>query len=166
MGSIICKIQEAAIDFPVWSVKLSEIDSKNGSGAIVWFIGNVRKINLVSSSKVNAGEYQEVNGITYECYEVLAEKILNEIGLEAQERFDKKLSLLVIHRIGYLRVGECSILIGVSSLHRGPAYEASRYIIEEIKKRVPIWKLEHYSSGQSQWLKGQSLNKIFSGTLS
>lgn len=151
MSQIICKIQEETIDFFSWSSKL-QVD---GHGAITWFIGNVRNTNLFKD-----GAYHEVKGITYESYEVLAEKIFNEICTEAQERFDKRLNLLVVHRIGYLNVGECSILIGVSSLHRSPAYEASRYIIEEIKKRAPIWKLEHYSSGESQWLKGQSLNEI------
>lgn len=157
MGSIICKIQENIIDISAWTAKLDDISSKMGSGAVTWFIGNVRKINLTKND-----EHHEVVGITYESYEILAEKILNEICLEAQVRLDKGLSLLVVHRIGYLKVGECSILIGVSSLHRGPAFEASRYIIEEIKKRAPIWKLEHYSSGESRWLKGQSLNQKFS----
>ena len=148
MGQIICKIQENAIDFPIWSSKLITDDS----GAISWFIGNVRKKNLIKEDI-----YCEVKGITYECFEVLAEKILSEICSEAQERFDRGLGLLVVHRTGYLNAGECSILIGVSSIHRGPAYDASRYVIEQIKKRAPIWKLEHYESGESQWLKGQSL---------
>jgi len=154
-SQVICKIQEDDIDLSVCAAKLDEIGNEAGSGAITWFIGNVRKINLVKD-----GVYQEVKGITYESYEVLAEKILNDICIEAQERLDKMLNLLVVHRIGYCNAGECSIVIGVSSLHRGPAFEASRYIIEEIKKRAPIWKLEHYSSGNSQWLKGQSLNEI------
>lgn len=149
MGSIICKIQEEPIDFLNWMEKLDQA----GCGATTWFSGCVRKLNLLKE-----GCAQEVKGITYEAYEILAEKILNEIGLEMQKRYGGSIHILVVHRVGYLKVGECSILIGVSSPHRAPAYEASRAMLEEIKKRVPIWKLEHYTSGESQWLKGQSLN--------
>ncbi len=154
MNSIFCKIQEDVIDFPTYAAKLDSA-ARDYSGAVTWFVGNVRNINMLKD-----GVYHEVKGITYESFEVLAEKILNKICLEAQEQFDKKLNLLVVHRIGYLNCGECSILIGVSSLHRAPAFVASRFILEEIKKRAPIWKLEHYSSGESHWLKGQSLNEI------
>lgn len=148
MGKYLCKIQTGKIEFPVWSAQLITDDS----GAVTWFMGYVRKKNLIADDACG-----EVNGITYECFEALAEKILNEICLEAQALYDKRLGLLVVHRTGYLNVGECSILIGVSSIHRAPAYEASRYILEQIKKRAPIWKLEHYDSGESKWLKGQSL---------
>lgn len=150
MGSIICKIQQNPIDFLFFSEKLNNFTD----GAAIWFLGKVRKINLNIDNEVEI-----VRGITYESYEILAEKILNEICVIAQEKFDKALNIVVVHRVGYLAVAECSIIIGVSSLHRGPAYEASRFILEEIKKRVPIWKLEHYESGNSKWLKGQSLNQ-------
>lgn len=151
MGNIISKVQSDEIDFQDWSRKFDEFDS----GAVTWFIGNVRKMN-----KSFGDEYREVRAITYESYEVLAEKVLHDICIETQEKFGKDLNLIVVHRTGYLEVGECSIIIGVSSFHRGPAFEASRYIIEEVKKRAPIWKLEHYASGQSEWLKGQSLNEL------
>ena len=155
MSQIICKIQNEAIDFYNWSSKFDELSQESGSGAITWFIGNVRKKNVAQNNV-----YNEVQGITYEAYEILAEKILSEICSDTQNKFGLDLNLLIVHRIGYLSVGETSILIGVSSLHRGPAFEASRYIIEEVKKKAPIWKLEHYVSGEPQWLKGQSLNEV------
>jgi molybdopterin synthase catalytic subunit len=60
----------------------------------------------------------------------------------------------VVHRIGRLEIGDASVAIAVAAPHRGEAYEASRYIIEELKKRVPIWKREGYVDGESQWLGG------------
>lgn len=155
MGHIICKIQNEIIDFQNWSAAFDEYGHESGCGAITWFVGNVRKKNMAHD-----GVYHNVQGITYESYEVLAEKILNEICQVTQKEFGQDLNLLIVHRVGHLHVGETSIIIGVSSLHRVAAFKANCFIIEEIKKKVPIWKLEHYLSGQSRWLKGQNLNEI------
>jgi molybdopterin synthase catalytic subunit len=62
--------------------------------------------------------------------------------------------LCVIHRVGDLAVGETSVAIAVSSPHRAEAYDASRYVIEEIKKRLPVWKKEHYADGKQEWVEG------------
>lgn len=146
MGWIICKIQEEVIDLNSWAQALAQ----ENCGAITWFMGNVRRLN----------QGQEVVGITYESYAELAEKVLQQICGEAQQRWDQGLHFVVVHRVGYLQVGECSVLIGVASARRAAAYEASRFVIEEIKKRAPIWKQEHYLSGESQWLKGHSLHEV------
>jgi molybdopterin synthase catalytic subunit len=61
----------------------------------------------------------------------------------------------VVHRIGRLEIGEASVAIAVAAPHRGEAYEASRYVIEELKKRVPIWKREGYVDGEAEWLGGE-----------
>ena len=63
--------------------------------------------------------------------------------------------IAAVHRIGELEVGEVSVAIAVSSPHRAQAYDASRYIIEEIKKRLPVWKKERYSDGVEEWVEGR-----------
>jgi molybdopterin synthase catalytic subunit len=63
-------------------------------------------------------------------------------------------SVAVVHRVGELGIGEVSVAIAVSSPHRAEAYQASRYVIEEIKKRLPVWKQERYADGDERWLPG------------
>ena len=67
-------------------------------------------------------------------------------------------SVFIEHTKGYLSLGDISILIAVACKHRDQAYILSRYIIEEIKKRSPIWKKEHYKDNKSEWLKGNPIN--------
>ena len=59
---------------------------------------------------------------------------------------------MAVHRVGHLRIGELAVWVGVSAAHRGAAFTACRYIIDELKARVPIWKKEHYTSGSTQWI--------------
>jgi molybdopterin synthase catalytic subunit len=112
-------------------------------GAVLLFLGTVRD---------HAGG-RTVDGITYDAYEAMAGDVLRAIadegaGILGTER------LAVVHRIGALDVGEVSVAIAVSSPHRAEAYDASRYIIEEIKKRLPVWKKEHYTGGEEAWVEG------------
>jgi molybdopterin synthase catalytic subunit len=116
-------------------------------GAEVIFSGVVRANNLG----------KQVTGVSYDAFEPLAEKVLREIGEEAAKRWGPDVSVLIQHRTGRLKVGEASVLIVTRSPHRAEAYEASRYIIDELKTRVPIWKQEHYQEGNSQWLRGHAL---------
>ncbi len=71
-------------------------------------------------------------------------------------RYDAYDRVAAVHRIGELNVGEVSVAIAVSSPHRAEAYDASRYVIEEIKKRLPVWKKERYSDGAEEWVEGQA----------
>ncbi len=112
-----------------------------GVGAIVTFIGTVRN--------VNAG--RAVTGIEYAAYVPMAEQELRRIVEEAASRFGT-IDIVVEHRVGALELGEASVAIVVAHPHRGPAYEASRYIIEELKRRVPIWKRESYVDGTREWV--------------
>ena len=116
-------------------------------GAQNIFIGKVRQHN----------QNRDVVGIEYEIFEVLAHKVLTDLATSAREKFDANLDITIIHRQGYLTVGEVSVLIMVSSKHRDESYRGSRYIIEEIKHQVPIWKQEHYTDGKSEWVKGHAL---------
>ena len=71
--------------------------------------------------------------------------------------YGDSLHLAIVHRIGRVAVGEASLVIIASSPHRQEAYEASRFLIEQVKKRAPIWKQEHYENGDSAWLQGHCL---------
>ncbi len=115
-------------------------------GAIDTFIGTVR----------NMHEGKSVTGITYDVHEVLAEKTFHEICEEAQGLWPDT-RYYIAHYQGVLDVRGISIIIAVSSPHRAESFEACRYVIEEIKKRAPVWKKEHYVDGMSDWLPGHSL---------
>jgi molybdopterin synthase catalytic subunit len=112
-----------------------------GAGACVIFEGWVRNLN----------EGQPVTALEYEAYPALAEKEGAAILIEARHKF-KLQAALAVHRSGKLAIGDLAVWVGVSSAHRADAFEASRYIIDEIKARVPIWKKEHYTAGTSQWI--------------
>jgi len=112
-------------------------------GAAVLFLGVVRDHN----------DGRAVSGMTYEAYGEMAEKELAAIAMEAAERAGTD-RIAVVHRVGALEVGEASVAIAVSSPHRAEAYEASRYVIEQIKLRLPVWKRERYTQGSERWLDG------------
>jgi molybdopterin synthase catalytic subunit len=82
---------------------------------------------------------------------------LREICAEVRREIGAEFRIAIIHRVGLVSVGECSIAIGVSSAHRDEAYRASRFIIEQVKHRIPIWKKEIYHDGEGRWLEGCSL---------
>jgi molybdopterin synthase catalytic subunit len=112
------------------------------NGALVVFEGVVRN---------NANE-KKVRFLEYDAYESMALKKIEEIGLQAKEKFDIR-DIAVVHRLGHMEIGECSIVIAVASAHRGPAFDACRYAIDTIKKIVPIWKKEFYEDGDV-WIEG------------
>jgi molybdopterin synthase catalytic subunit len=112
-----------------------------GAGGYVSFEGWVRDHN----------EGREVTRLEYETFQELAIKEGDRIVGEALARFPIKHALCV-HRVGDLAIGEMAVWVGVSSAHRGEAFTACRYIIDEVKHRVPIWKKEHYRNGDSGWV--------------
>ena len=99
----------------------------------------------------NHNEGREVRQLEYEVFEELAVKEGERIVRAAIERFGVAHALCV-HRVGSLEIGELAVWVGVSSGHRGEAFEACRFIIDEVKHRLPIWKKEHYASGDSGWV--------------
>jgi molybdopterin synthase catalytic subunit len=111
------------------------------AGGYVSFEGWVRDHN----------EGQEVTRLEYEAFTELAVKEGERIVEEALRRFPIK-HALCIHRIGTLSLSEMAVWVGVSSAHRGEAFDACRFIIDEVKHRVPIWKKEHYKNGDSGWV--------------
>jgi len=112
-------------------------------GAVLLFLGTVR----------NHNDGRAVQGLEYEAYREMGEEVLLAIAGEAEKRFATD-RLGVYHRIGNLDVGEVSTVIAVATPHREEAYGASRFIIEEIKKRLPVWKREKYVEGDSKWVQG------------
>jgi len=111
------------------------------AGAFAAFEGWVRQYN--------AG--RPVRGLRYEAYVELAEREGAQIVEEAMARF-AIVEARCVHRVGELTIGELAVWVGVTSAHRAPAFDACRYIIDEVKARVPIWKHEHYADGDSDWL--------------
>ncbi|HOV08521.1 MAG TPA: molybdenum cofactor biosynthesis protein MoaE [Spirochaetota bacterium] len=109
-------------------------------GSDVVFIGKVR----------NNSRSKEVLFIDYEIYDSMAIKEMSKIADEAIEKWNLS-RVIIIHRYGRVNIGEASIVIITSSPHREESYSGSRYIIDEIKKRVPIWKKEYYTDG-SEWI--------------
>jgi molybdopterin synthase catalytic subunit len=99
----------------------------------------------------NTHEGREVTGIEYTAYTAMAIAELDRIIHEAAQRFGSD-RIVVEHRIGTLGIGDVSVAIAVAHERRAPAMDASRYLIEELKKRVPIWKREHYADGTREWV--------------
>ncbi len=113
----------------------------DASGAYVAFEGLVR----------NHNEGRQVHRLEYEAYEALGVKEGERIIAEAERRFGIS-TVYCVHRLGRLEVGDMAVIVGVSTPHRGEAFDACRYIIDEVKHRVPIWKKEHYTNGDSGWV--------------
>jgi molybdopterin synthase catalytic subunit len=131
------KISETDFDPRELSQRLSHAQA----GACATFEGWVR----------NHNEGQAVDSLEYEAYAELAETEGQRVLAEATEKFDL-LAAEAVHRVGHLQIGDMAVWVGVASAHRGPAFDACRYIIDELKARVPIWKKEHYSAGTSVWI--------------
>lgn len=121
--------------------KLRDALLDHAAGGYVAFEGWIR----------NENEGEEVLRLEYEVYEPLAVKEGEKIIAEAKQKFPI-LHADCVHREGLLELGECAVWVGVSSAHRDEAFKACRYIIDEIKVRLPIWKKEHYVGGDSGWV--------------
>ena len=131
----------AIVDRPIEVERLVQLVANAGAGASSLFVGTVRDSN----------DGRPVVGIDYQAYGPMAERELRAIVAEASERF-ATLGIAAEHRIGFLEIGEISVAIAASHERRGPAIEAARYIIEQIKRRLPVWKREHYADGTREWV--------------
>ena len=129
----------------IFHAKAEKFIKDSKFGASIYFFGTVRNIN----------DDKQVIGITYDSHDEMVLKSFEEIYNEADLKLNiKDKAVFIEHAKGYLHLGEISIIIAVACKHRDQAYVLSRYIIEEIKKRSPIWKKEHYKNEESSWLKG------------
>ena len=133
------------------SLDLNELVSAVGDpgvGAIVTFIGTTRDNN----------EGRRVHSLEYEAYQGMAEQEMRKLGDEAQAKWQIN-GVAVHHRIGRVPIGEASVMIAVASPHRDEGFKACRYIIDELKKRVPIWKKEIYEGGEV-WIGTQTGQRL------
>jgi molybdopterin synthase catalytic subunit len=120
---------------------LKDALAADAAGACVCFEGWVRDHN----------EGEAVTALEYESHRPVAEKEGERILTEAAQRFDL-IAAECVHRVGRLDIGDCAVWVGVSAAHRGAAFDACRFVIDAVKQRVPIWKKEHYRSGESGWV--------------
>jgi molybdopterin synthase catalytic subunit len=134
-------VRTAIVERPIDLSALVDEVSSPKNGATLLFVGTVRDVN----------DGRPVTGMEYSAYRAMAERELSDIVREACAQYGSD-DLVVEHRIGTLELGDASVAIAVAHPHRGAAYDASRYVIEELKRRLPIWKLEHYTDGSREWV--------------
>jgi molybdopterin synthase catalytic subunit len=137
-----CKV----IDTPIDTAGLIARAGDPAAGAVATFVGTVR-----NSSP--ARRESEVVRLEYEAYVPMAEREMVDIAAEVSRQFDTT-HLLVHHRIGRLEIGDAAVAIVVSTRHRSEAFDACRMMIEELKKRVPIWKKEIFHDG-AEWVNAR-----------
>ncbi|MCC6349090.1 MAG: molybdenum cofactor biosynthesis protein MoaE [Candidatus Eisenbacteria bacterium] len=115
-------------------------------GAIVTFLGTTRDHH----------EGRRVTRLEYEAYEPMALEALGRIEREARGRFAIA-TCMIVHRLGDVPAAEASVVVVVAAEHRGPAFDACRWAMDELKRAVPIWKKEHFEGGEASWASGQTL---------
>jgi molybdopterin synthase catalytic subunit len=123
MANVVCEISVTEAALP------ARMSDNAGAGAVIDFWGVVRPIE----------DSHEIEGIDYEAHREMAEHQLKRIAERAAERFGLKL-VIVHHRIGFIAIGEASLFLRVASPHRSEGFRASQWIVDELKKKVPIWK--------------------------
>jgi molybdopterin synthase catalytic subunit len=143
------EVTESRIPIEQVYARLSESEN-GGFGAHLVFCGVVRNHNHHHS-------YKKVIAVSYDVFRPLALATFEKISYEIREKLKIPVSVIIIHRIGKLEVGEASVVIGVATAHREECYVASRFLIESLKKQAPIWKKEHYEDGETDWLEGHAL---------
>ena len=128
---------------PIDAEPLIAAIKRGEDGAVVVFDGIVR----------NNTRGRQTLYLDYEAYEEMAEKQMRELAMEAAKQFAVR-QVALVHRLGRLQVGETSVLIVVASAHRAQAFEACRWLIDTLKKTVPIWKKETFADG-AVWAAGE-----------
>lgn len=128
-------------DFDVGGEVRKLVEKNRRTGAVVTFLGTARELS----------RGQEIEKLEFESYAGMAEDELAKLERDAAEKFDI-LDCLIIHRTGEIRVGENIVFIAVTSMHRAAAFDACEWLIDELKRRVPIWKKEFTTSG-SHWVE-------------
>lgn len=140
-GVIVAEVTEAELDGASLLRRLGSVSD----GAVIVFEGRVRDHNSGRS----------VVCLHYDAYREMADRVLHEIASEAIHSTGAS-AVAVRHRVGSLAPPSVSLVVAVAAAHRRPAYEASTFIIEELKRRLPLWKREEYEDGTSQWLGGHT----------
>jgi len=146
------RLTHDAIDYH----ELTESVRTTDAGAVVLFLGTVREMT---------GERRTL-ALDYDCFPEMAESQLKKLEAEVRTRWPIE-DIAVIHRLGHLELGEISVAVAVSCAHRQAAFEAGKYMIDQLKLVVPIWKKENWSDGSTEWVHPQmdEANPDASGTL-
>jgi molybdopterin synthase catalytic subunit len=126
---------------PIVPEALKQGLATGSAGACACFEGWVRNVN----------EGEDVGALEYETHAAIAVAEGGAVLAEARRRF-AIIEARCVHRVGKLAIGDCAVWVGVSAGHRGAAFDACRWIIDEIKHRLPIWKKEHYLKGETAWV--------------
>jgi molybdopterin synthase catalytic subunit len=142
----------AIVDGPINVASLIAEVSDESCGASAAFLGSVRNVN----------DDRPVSGIEYSAYRSMATREMTAILREAEERFGVT-RIVVEHRLGTLALGDVSVAVVAAHPHRAPALDATRYVIEQLKRRVPIWKLEQYVDGTREWVSASGIGNRESG---
>jgi molybdopterin synthase catalytic subunit len=137
------RVEAEVVSAPIDVASLIESVSGPSRGAIALFLGTVRDHN----------RGRRVERIHYEAFAPMARKELASVCEEAVEAFGLA-GVAAVHRTGTLAPGEASLVVAVASAHRDAAYRGSRWIVEEVKRRLPVWKREAYADGSEAWLDG------------
>jgi molybdopterin synthase catalytic subunit len=134
-------MRAAIVSRPIDAAALIAAVASDAHGATSLFLGTVREVN----------DGRAVTGMDYTAYDAMASRELESIVREAAHRFDGA-AIAVEHRTGTLALGDVSVGIAAAHAHRAHALDATRFVIEQLKKRVPIWKREHYADGTREWI--------------
>jgi molybdopterin synthase catalytic subunit len=135
---VLFKLLQEPIDLPGTRNQVASPEH----GAVVTFEGTVR----------NRARGRRVRFLEYHAYEGMAKKQLEKIGILAKQQYAIA-DIAIVHRLGHLEPGDCSVVIITAAEHRGPAFDACRFAIDTLKKTVPIWKKEFYEDGEV-WIEG------------
>ena len=127
---------------PIDPTRVLESVMDNSAGGVVLFIGTVRRTN----------KGRTVIAVDYEAYKQMAERRIEDFVQEVRKKWPVK-AVTLIHRVGTLKVGEVSVAVAVSAVHRAEAFEAARFAIDRIKRSLPIWKHELQKGGVRVWLE-------------
>ena len=136
-------------DFDVGKEYQQLVESDTCAGAVVFFVGRVRDMNLD----------QSVSGLYLEHYPGMTEKVLGDILAKARQRWDL-LSVKIIHRIGQLKLGDQIVFVGVTSVHRDSAFQAAEFLMDFLKTEAPFWKKELNSKGDAAWLDANQKDEM------
>lgn len=131
----------ALCDEPIDPAAVIAAVSRPGNGGVAVFIGTVRDL----------ADGRAVTGLDYSAYREMAEREMTAVVAEAARLADG-VDVAAVHRVGSLAIGDVAVVIAAAHAHRAAAFEACRYAIDEIKRRVPIWKAERYADGSEAWV--------------
>ena len=120
---------------------LTESVRSDQAGAVVLFLGTVREMT----------NGRQTTALDYDAYPEMAEAKITELINEAREKWPIE-QVGIIHRLGHLQLGDISVALALSSPHRQQAFEAGKFLIDELKVRVPIWKKENWADGTTEWV--------------